>query len=137
MELNIKKRVAEAIGFVGVFLRVLEYQATILFLTTNRPEDVDDAIGSRCIARLVYGVPGPKDAARIWQVLASTAGIKITEKTIAEVVKANPEMTGRDIKNVLKLAGLMNGAKSGVTAEQVAYVQQFKPTGALPGALPS
>jgi len=116
-------------AIVGVFLRVLEYQGTVLFLTTNRPEDVDDAIASRCIARLVYEPPGPEDAAKIWRILADISDLKITDKVIAKVVATNPEMTGRDIKNILKLAGLMPEAKKGITVEQVAYVQQFKPTG--------
>jgi SpoVK/Ycf46/Vps4 family AAA+-type ATPase len=116
-------------AIVGVFLRVLEYQATILFLTTNRPNDVDDAIASRCIARIVYVPPGAQDAARIWQVLASNAGIKIAAAVIKDVVEKNPTMTGRDIKNILKLAALMDGADQGITSKMVAYVQQFKPTG--------
>ena len=35
---------------VGVFLRVLEYFNGLLFLTTNRVDDIDEAIVSRCIA---------------------------------------------------------------------------------------
>ena len=116
-------------AIVGVFLRVLEYQATILFLTTNRPNDVDDAIASRCIARIVYIPPSAQDAARIWRVLADNAGIKIAAAVIKDVVGKNPTMTGRDIKNILKLAALMDGADKGITAKMVAYVQQFKPTG--------
>ena len=118
-------------AIVGVFLRVLEYQATILFLTSNRPEDVDDAIASRCIARLYYVSPNADDAKRIWRILADNADIKISDEVIDEVTALNPGITGRDIKNILKLAGLMDGADGGVTAENVAYVQQFKPTGAV------
>lgn len=116
-------------AIVGVFLRVLEYQSTILFLTTNRPEDVDDAIASRCIARLFYRAPDAKDAARIWRILADNSGLTLTDDVIEEVVSTNPEMTGRDIKNILKLAGLMEGADRGISVEQIQYVQQFKPTG--------
>lgn len=114
---------------VGVFLRVLEYQGTILFLTTNRPDDVDDAIASRCIARIVYAAPSAKDAKTIWRVLADNAGVTIMTDVIAGVVAKNPGMTGRDIKNILKLAALMEGAKGGITEDMIAYVQQFKPTG--------
>jgi len=116
-------------AIVGVFLRVLEYQGTVLFLTTNRPEDVDDAIASRCIARLVYESPCVEDAAKIWRILANVSDLKISDKVIANVTAANPGMTGRDIKNSLKLASLMPDAEKGITAKQVEYVQQFKPTG--------
>ncbi len=121
-------------AIVGVFLRVLEYQNTILFLTTNRPNDVDDAIASRCIARIVYAPPNAEEATRIWRVLADNAKIKIADPVIKEVVAKNPSMTGRDIKNILKLAALMNEADKGITAKMIAYVQQFKPTGEVKGA---
>lgn len=116
-------------AIVGVFLRVLEYQDTVMFLTSNRPEDVDDAIASRCIARLNYAQPNPSDSKKIWRVLADISDIPISAAVIAEVVEKNPGMTGRDIKNVLKLASLMNSDGAGITASQVAYVQQFRPTG--------
>ena len=41
-------------AIVGVFLRVLEYYSGVMFLTTNRAELVDDAIASRCLARIDY-----------------------------------------------------------------------------------
>ena len=124
-------------AIVGVFLRVLEYQATILFLTSNRPEDVDDAIASRCIARLYYIPPVADDAKKIWRILADNSGIKISDKVIAEFTAKNPNVTGRDIKNILKLAGLMDGAEGGVTLKNIEYVQEFKPTGAVAGVKPS
>lgn len=115
-------------AIVGVFLRVLEYQNSILFLTTNRANDVDDAIASRCIARLHYTAPDADRAARIWRVLADGAGIALDDEVIHDIVTFNPGMTGRDIKNILKLASLM---PDGVTADTVAYVQQFKPTATI------
>ncbi len=118
-------------AIVGVFLRVLEYQGTVLFLTSNRPEDVDDAIASRCIARLYYVAPGPEDARRIWRVLADNAKFKISDEVIEQFTTGNPGITGRDIKNILKLAGLMKGADKGITLSHIKYVQQFKPTGAV------
>ena len=39
---------------IGVFLRVLEYYAGILFLTTNRIGDFDEAFTSRIHMRLFY-----------------------------------------------------------------------------------
>ena len=41
---------------VGVFLRVLEYFNGLLFLTTNRIDDIDEAIISRCIAMVRYRI---------------------------------------------------------------------------------
>lgn len=120
-------------AIVGVFLRVLEYQDSILFLTTNRPDDVDDAIASRCIAKLAYEVPEAGDQARIWRVLADQAGVTLSDDTIQAIVKQNPAMSGRDVKNLLKLAAMMSGGD--VTPDAVAYVRQFKATKDLPGGI--
>ncbi len=114
-------------AIVGVFLRVLEYQSSVLFLTTNRPEDVDDAIASRCIARLHYDVPTIAQQHRLWQVLSDTTGVKLATMERQRIVDANPELTGRDVKNLLKLARLVS--KNGITADAVEFVKQFKPTG--------
>lgn len=54
---------------VGVFLRVLEYFNGLLFLTTNRVDDIDEAIVSRCIALIKYDPPQGSDRNRIWQVM--------------------------------------------------------------------
>jgi AAA+ superfamily predicted ATPase len=95
----------------------------------NRPEDVDDAIASRCIARLEYAVPSPDRQAKIWEVLSESAGIKISKKEIAEIVKRNPKLTGRDVKNLLKLGALFAASDGGkVNADRIDFVKSFKPT---------
>lgn len=117
-------------AIVGVFLRVLEYQATVMFLTTNRPDDVDDAIASRCIAKLTYEAPTTQQQFRIWQVLTAAQGIELPNAVIDEIVDDNRNLSGRDVKNLLKLAQ-MHGA---VNAASVRFVRQFKPTSNLPKA---
>lgn len=115
-------------AIVGVFLRVLEYQNNVLFLTTNRPDDVDDAIASRCIARLIYRTPTALEQSKIWRVLADGAGAQLTDAAITAIVEKSPKLTGRDVKNLLKLALLI---KPGTPIEPVTveYVKRFKPTG--------
>jgi len=113
-------------SIVGVFLRVLEYQTTILFLTTNRPDDVDDAIASRCIARLNYDVPGPHDQREIWKVLAKTMGMTVAPKVLDGLYENNPKLSGRDIKNLLKLSKLLHGAT--VTVDSIEKVKVYQPT---------
>lgn len=121
-------------AIVGVFLRVLEYQDSVMFLTTNRPDDVDDAILSRCVARLPYPKPSPADQRRIWRVLADTAQVDLPEPVLARVVRAHHDLTGRDIKNVLKLAHLLRRGAA-LTVEAVAFARQFQPTGVAPKML--
>ena len=120
-------------AIVGVFLRVLEYQDSVLFLTTNRPDDVDDAIGSRCVARLTYVLPTTEEQTRIWRVLADASNIEITDETIAEIVRRSPGLSGRDVKNLLKLGHLVSlRTLVPISADAIDFVKRFKPTGKAP-----
>jgi len=114
-------------AIVGVFLRILEYQSAVMFMTTNRPDDVDDAVASRCIAKLVYKYPDESEQEKIWGVLAELSNAKITSKAIGEIVKKNPGLSGRDVKNLLKLAMLTTQGKQ-IMPGVIDFVKQFKPT---------
>lgn len=110
-------------AIVGVFLRTLEYFQGIMFMTTNRTLSVDDAISSRCLARVEYSMPTSDEQRRIWRILADGAGIVLSDKEIERIVKDNNELSGRDIKQLLKLASF-----TGVTAENISAMRRFKPT---------
>lgn len=88
---------------VGVFLRVLEYFDGLLFLTTNRIDDIDEAILSRCIALIRYHAPDLAARVRIWQVMASQFGLVLDEATVHTLAATYPQATGRDIKGLAKL----------------------------------
>ena len=88
---------------VGVFLRVLEYFNGLLFLTTNRTEDIDEAIISRCIAMIRYIAPSEDERARIWAVMAEQFQLSVDTERCAELAKRFPQATGRDIKGLAKL----------------------------------
>ena len=120
-------------AIVGVFLRVLEYAECILFMTTNLPESVDDAIASRCIVKIDYDVPDPKAQAKIWRQLADLNKIGLTDSTINAFVKAHPRISGRDVKNLLKLASFVS-ARDGKQVDLAAleFALIYKPT-ANPG----
>jgi SpoVK/Ycf46/Vps4 family AAA+-type ATPase len=116
-------------AIVASLLRVLEYQTSILFMTTNLAKEVDDAIVSRCIARINYGCPSQSEQSEIWKVIADLNSIRLEAKDIAENVKRHPNLTGRDIKQLLKLA-VLHSAKDGgiITPEVIDFVAQFQPT---------
>lgn len=114
-------------AIVGVFLRTLEYQQAVLFLTTNKPESVDDAIASRCIARLTYDIPAVEDQARIWRVLVDQAGLSMTDEMIDKVTDEMDQLSGRDIKNLLKLAALLKPGQP-LDLEAIQFAEQFRPT---------
>lgn len=115
-------------AIVGVFLRVLEYHTGVLFLTTNRGDSIDDAIMSRCTAAIPYKSPSVELQKRIWLGLAAANKIDLPEKTIDKIVAAHPNLSGRDIKNLLKLGAIVaisRGVKIG--PELIGEVQLFKP----------
>lgn len=89
---------------VGVFLRVLEYFNGLLFLTTNRVDDIDEAIVSRCIALIKYYPPDGSARLRIWRVMIEQFDLRVDDSLIAELVDTFPQATGRDIKGLAKLA---------------------------------
>lgn len=85
------------------FLRVLEYFDGLLFMTTNRGDDIDEAILSRCAAIIHYDAPAPEHARRLWQVLSDNFSADLDAELIDALVGAFPEITGRDIKMLLRL----------------------------------
>ncbi len=89
---------------VGVFLRVLEYFNGLLFLTTNRIDDIDEAIISRCIAMINYHPPQRDDRMKIWQVMTDQFGLNVEPTLIPELADIFPNATGREIKGLTKLA---------------------------------
>jgi AAA+ superfamily predicted ATPase len=120
-------------AIVGVFLRVLEYYRGVMFMTTNRPDMVDDAIASRCVARIHYEVPTPERQAAIWAVQAKMNQIEFPDKEIRAVVKEYPHLSGRDVKNLMKLALLVTEAngEARITAKTIHVVKRFKSTNDL------
>ena len=88
---------------VGVFLRVLEYFNGLLFLTTNRVDDIDEAVISRCIALIKYHPPGRTDRLRIWQVMTEQFGLSLEPGLHEKLSDLFPEASGRDIKGLAKL----------------------------------
>lgn len=90
-------------AIVAEFLRTLEYFNGLLFMTTNRIDDVDDAILSRCIAVIRYETPPREDAIRLWRTLSDQFQIDIPDELIGQLVREFPNSSGRDIKELLKL----------------------------------
>lgn len=116
-------------AIVGVFLRILEYASCILFMTTNLADNVDDAIASRCIVRIRYGAPGPDMQYRIWKNLARLNGIELEKGSVKQFVEAHPNISGRDVKNLLKLASFVAKAdKKPIDYAALEFALQFKPT---------
>lgn len=91
-------------AMTGVFLRTLEYYDGLLFLTTNMADSLDDAIISRCVALIHYKKPDAEARLRLWKVLGTQFGAQIPEEVFPELVEQFPNVSGRDIKSLIKLA---------------------------------
>lgn len=116
-------------AIVGVFLRVLEYYDGVLFMTTNRGDLVDDAVLSRCTVRITYEVPCKADQRRIWDVLLAANKVQISDAAIESIMDSHDKLSGRDIKNILKLCMLESKATGNpITEHTVDHMRQFKPT---------
>lgn len=90
-------------AIVAEFLRTLEYFKGLLFMTTNRIEDVDDAILSRCIATIQYELPPKEDAIRLWKSLSTQFHADLPDELIDRLSDIYAKCSGRDIKELLKL----------------------------------
>jgi len=94
-------------GLVSVFLRKLEYCTGILFLTTNRVSEFDEAILSRIHLLLKYENLNKDARKNIWTSFLKKAqtqkgAAKIGPKHLESLVKA--ELNGRQIKNAVAAA---------------------------------
>ncbi|WP_274060403.1 AAA family ATPase, partial [Vibrio parahaemolyticus] len=91
-------------AIVAAFLRKIERYNGILFMTTNRENDVDEAIASRCSAILKYELPSDDELFRIWTVLSNHYKIEMSNELINKLIDSIENMVGRDVKELLKLA---------------------------------
>lgn len=118
-------------AIVGAFLRVLEYASCILFMTTNLGNEVDDAITSRCIAKLEYYPPSWKGQIRIWKTLTKLNNLNMRDHEMEKVATKYKQLSGRDVKNLIKLASFVNSNNEPITLETIEFCLQFKPTETL------
>lgn len=98
---------------VSIFLRILEYYEGILFLTTNRVDNIDAAFQSRIHISMQYNELSTSSRRHVWVnfLNASNKG-KGHGFSDAELDKlAGYQMNGREIKNVLKTAQLLASKK--------------------------
>ncbi|KAL6713217.1 hypothetical protein ACLMJK_009338 [Lecanora helva] len=110
---------------VSIFLRILEYYEGILFLTTNRVDNIDAAFQSRIHISMQYQELSTSAKRHVWHnfLTVSNKGNKhgFSDKDLDRLAGYN--MNGREIKNVLKTAQLLAGKKGeGLKYEHVASV---------------
>ncbi|MCO5601810.1 hypothetical protein L7F22_055935 [Adiantum nelumboides] len=90
----------------GVFLRLLEYYAGVLFLTTNRVRAFDQAFLSRISLCIQYPDLDDQRRSLIWQSLLRPAGLdaaQVTEAKVASLIQCGQPFNGREICNIVTL----------------------------------
>lgn len=98
---------------VSIFLRLLEYYEGILFLTTNRVDNIDAAFESRIHLSLQYEDLDQASRRHVWCTFL-TRSSNVGKFSAQEVDKlASVSLNGRQIKNILKTAQLL-ASKQGV-----------------------
>ncbi|KAI4176452.1 MAG: hypothetical protein LQ343_000988 [Gyalolechia ehrenbergii] len=94
-------------ALVSVFLRELEYFQGVMFLTTNRVKQIDDAIASRIHLPLKYESLSLAARRGIWESFLKKA---VTKKGVACYSRADldslakKDLNGRQIKNIISAA---------------------------------
>lgn len=88
---------------VSIFLRLLERYQGVMFLTTNRNEDIDPAFCSRISIVIEYKPLDFNARRQVWKNLLKSASLLPgMEKSDIDYL-ASKEMNGRQIKNVIRM----------------------------------
>jgi len=89
-------------GMVSIFLRLLERHQGVMFLTTNRNDEIDSAFKSRISIVIGYEQLNFDSRHTVWTNLLKAAGITLGEEDIKML--AGCEINGRQIKNSIRMA---------------------------------
>lgn len=121
-------------AIVAEFLRTLEYFDGLLFMTTNRADNIDDAILSRAAAIIDYKVPDIDGIRAVWQVQARHQGVTIDDDLLDALVGGFEHIAPRDVKMLLRLS--LRVAKSNgvpLSTDVVAKCAMFRGLHFVPG----
>ncbi|KAL7919119.1 P-loop containing nucleoside triphosphate hydrolase protein [Trichoderma austrokoningii] len=93
-------------AIVAVFLRKIEYFQGVLFLTTNRKDDFDDAFKSRIHVTITYPDLSADSQSEIWKALVKKNSISVHESWTDDIysILGKLQLNGRTIKNILRTA---------------------------------
>jgi hypothetical protein len=112
---------------VGTFLRLMEYYNGILFLTSNRPDIIDDAIMSRVTLHIKYELPNKEENLMLWNILSKNFKLEISNETVEKLWQTYEPISGRDIRNLLKDISKCYSKEKEITLEMVNYLSEFLP----------
>ena len=103
-------------AIVSIFLRTLERYNGIMFLTTNRKTNIDDAFQSRISVSFEYNALSENERFFVFTNLLEYSGINIDIEIIKTYAKY--EINGRQIKNLIRLAHTLSLEENIPTTEK-------------------
>lgn len=92
-------------AMVSVFLRLLERYQGIMFLTTNRPDELDLAFKSRISISISYKDLDNDARYKVWTNLLEASKTNLSQTDIEKLSQV--EMNGRQIKNCIRMGQCM------------------------------
>jgi SpoVK/Ycf46/Vps4 family AAA+-type ATPase len=90
----------------------------LIFLATNRPADIDEAMYRRLTAVFEFSAPNHRQRAQIWQRLTAPAAIPLAPNVQIEAIALKYELTGGFIRNAV-LAALLRAVGRDPTSPMV------------------
>jgi hypothetical protein len=121
-------------AIVGLFLRMLDHFQGFMFLTSNRPEVLDEALLSRATLRLNYPDLDHGSKITIWRNLCEVAGFEIVGDESAVASLGHAGLDGRQIRNTVRLARQVHPSMRPIAAEELIRLARIS-TGASPQVL--
>ena len=95
----------ERSAIVGIFLRLLDYYRGFLFLTTNRPDVLDEAVMSRIMLNLKYPDLNLETRQNVWRTMFAQSELELDGVSFEEMAEA--KLNGRQIRNLTRLAKIL------------------------------
>lgn len=104
-----------------VFLQCFEYFEGSIFLTTNRIDCIDPAFESRIHVSFSYPDLTQELRRKVWKNFIQSLKVNTLEIRDADIDQfSTVDLNGRQIKNMVKMAGLLAAANNGqLRAEHV------------------
>lgn len=99
-----RKEDLERSAIVGTFLRLMDYYRGVMFMTTNLPQVLDEAIKGRITLKIEYPNLDKLARAKVWRDLFFQAAIQYGGD--ADLL-AEKDYNGRQIRNFVRLAKIM------------------------------
>lgn len=111
-------------AMVSIFLRLLERNQSIMFLTTNRADNIDPAFKSRISITIAYKQLEQQARKQVWANLLQAANLQVESPDVLEQI-SHIELNGRQIKNTIRMAQSLSINSKILELQTIQKVVQF------------